>query len=69
VSWTSPPAEASPLGRVREARIDVDRLRRLVAEGREGASALAAAEWQLHMALRDLKRQPVGEDDDGPSAA
>lgn len=69
VSWTASSAEPSPLARVREARVHVDRLRRLVAEGKEGASALAAAEWTLHLALRDLKRQPLVEDDDGPEAA
>lgn len=69
MSWTSPPVGASPLARVREARVDVDRLRRRVAAGMEGASALHAAEYRLHLALRDLKRQPASAGDDGPEAA
>ncbi len=57
-SWTAPPdpGTAGLLAAIATARADVEALRRAVAGGREGHSALGAAEWRLHLALRALDR-------------
>lgn len=62
MSWTTTAAggdtEAvtAALARVAADRADVETLRRAVAGGREGASALHAAEYRLNAGLRALDR-------------
>lgn len=43
---------AEAIGELDQARQSVGALRRLVAEGKEGASALTAAEWVLAQCIR-----------------
>jgi len=47
---------AAALAELEEARSTERAVRTLVAERKEGASALSTAEWRLHLALRRVGR-------------
>ena len=47
---------AAALAELEEARSTERAVRTLVAERKEGASALSTAEWRLHLALRRVER-------------